>query len=503
MSTIKKASVAKSAPRAKNSWVAALLAGHSALGLGFCALIYLICLSGTVAVFEQELQRWEQPAVPAVTKVGPQAIETAIAKLRQQAPKDAEASITITLPAPDRPQLLVSAGGHEGKGGRTWYADANGRLIAEVRHPAASFVSKLHTDLHLPLFIGRIIVGISGMALLCLVILGALAHPRIFKDAFRLRLGGSRRLELADTHNRLGTWVLPFALLISFTGAFVALFFFMFAGVAATTYRGDMGKAFSDLAGPFPKHDVRPQSLPPVTPLIQRARLAMPAAAIDVLDIQQPGTRAQQIGISLRGSDPLLGATRIVFDGHGRQIYSSATRPHSLPQQLLLATQPVHFGWFGGIGVKIAYGLLGIALCVTTSTGARIWLRRRRDKGHPAPACERLWIAVKWGQPLGIALAVWGALISTSEVLPMVIWLIVSAATLLSAAFLDATDRQDRWLRIALAFTLVAVAASHVGRWYTSQAVVGCWLIDGVILIGAAMMALTLRRRPGSLPATK
>lgn len=497
MSTIKTSSTARLAPRSQNSWVAALLAGHSALGLGFCALIYLICLSGTVAVFKHELQRWEQPSIPIVADVGPHAIETVIEQVRQKAPEDAASSITITMPAPDRPQLLVSAGGHEGEGGRNWYADGDGRLTAEVHHPATSFISELHTGLHMLMPIGTIIVGISGMALLCLVISGALAHPRIFKDAFRLRLGGSRRLELADIHNRLGTWVLPFAFIISFTGAFIALFFFMFAGIAATTYRGDMGKAFADLAGPFPEHDARTQLLPLITPLVERGRRSSPAAVVESINIQQPGTRGQRIGIGLRGTDPLLAATQIVFDGDGRQIYSSVTSPRSFPQQVLLATQPVHFGWFGGIGVKIAYGLLGIALCVTTSTGARIWLQRRRDKGHPAPICERLWVAVKWGQPLGIALAVWGTLISTSEALPTLIWLMVSAMTLLSAAFLNTTDRLDRWFRIALASTLVAVAASHLGRWHTSEAVVACWLIDGLILIVAITMGITLRRRPG------
>lgn len=498
MNTTKTPSTARPTPQSRKNWVQALLAGHSALGLGFCALIYVICLSGTVAVFEQELQRWEQPAIPPVTDAGPHAIETAIANVRQRAPRDAGSSITITLPAPDRPQLLLSAGGHEGKGGRNWYADENGRLIAEVRHPAASFISELHTGLHMPMGIGTIIVGVAGMALLCLVISGTLAHPRIFKDAFRLRLGGSRRLELADMHNRLGTWALPFAFVISFTGAFIALFFFMFAGVAATTYRGDMGRAFTDLAGPFPKHDARAQPLPPIAPLVERVRRSFPATVIESIEVQQPGTRGQQIGIGLRNADPLIGTMRIIFDDGGRQIYSSATRPHSFPQQLLLATQPVHFGWFGGIGVKIAYGLLGIALCVTTSTGVRIWLQRLRDKGRQAPVCERLWIAVKWGQPLGIALAVLGTLLSTSEALPTVIWLTVSLATLLSAAFLHVTDRLDRWLRITLASALMAVAASHLALRHASEAVVACWLVDGVILSGAIVVGLTLRRRPRS-----
>ena len=35
-------------------FVRAMLAGHSALGLAFAALIYLVCFSGSIAVFTQE-----------------------------------------------------------------------------------------------------------------------------------------------------------------------------------------------------------------------------------------------------------------------------------------------------------------------------------------------------------------------------------------------------------------------------------------------------------------
>ena len=49
-------------------FVRAMLAGHSALGLAFAALIYIVCLTGTVSVFLMELQRWEQPDGPRVTE---------------------------------------------------------------------------------------------------------------------------------------------------------------------------------------------------------------------------------------------------------------------------------------------------------------------------------------------------------------------------------------------------------------------------------------------------
>ena len=50
-------------------------------------------------------------------------------------------------------------------------------------------------------------------------------HPRVLRDAFHLRLGGSRRLQEADLHNRLGIWALPFHFTLALTGALCALFF--------------------------------------------------------------------------------------------------------------------------------------------------------------------------------------------------------------------------------------------------------------------------------------
>src|SRR3546814_13053298 len=68
---------------------------------------------------------------------------------------------------------------------------------------------------------GIFLVGLIGVALLSSLVSGILAHPRIFRDAFHLRLGGSKRLQEADLHNRLGAWALPFHIFISLTGAFL------------------------------------------------------------------------------------------------------------------------------------------------------------------------------------------------------------------------------------------------------------------------------------------
>ena len=104
-----------------------------------------------------------------------------------------------------------------------WLADQDGNLVARLEAPFSEFLVHLHTHLHLPATWGLFIVGLTVVALLSSLVSGLLSHPRIFKDAFALRWGGSRRLQEADLHNRLGVWGLPFHIVVTLTGTLLGL----------------------------------------------------------------------------------------------------------------------------------------------------------------------------------------------------------------------------------------------------------------------------------------
>ncbi len=53
----------------KPETVRSVLSSHSILGLAFAAIIYIVCLTGTVAVFAPDLERWEVPGAPIVTRL--------------------------------------------------------------------------------------------------------------------------------------------------------------------------------------------------------------------------------------------------------------------------------------------------------------------------------------------------------------------------------------------------------------------------------------------------
>src|SRR3546814_19907157 len=78
---------------------------------------------------------------------------------------------------------------------------------------------------------------------------GVIAHPRIFRDAFRLRARDKEGVGLADWHNRLSVWSLPFALAIALTGAMIGLGTIGAYGLAARLYKGDVEAAYAPIFG--------------------------------------------------------------------------------------------------------------------------------------------------------------------------------------------------------------------------------------------------------------
>jgi len=475
------------------AFVGAVLSGHSVLGLAVSALIYLICLSGAIVVFAQELERWEQPTGPVLTSVTPAAIDRGLSEIYAKA-GSAGGAISVQLPSGASPRFVLIGGSVEG-GSNKWIADANGRLVEPVAHPATDFLVALHANLHLPRIFGLAVVGLIGVALLALLISGVLAHPRIFREAFTLRRGGSLRLQEADLHNRLGTWGMPFFILVTLTGTVLGAFLLMFGGMAATAYKGDFRRALTEIVGPLEsREDRKPAAIPSMAPFLASMKAREPAAQIQSVEVQHPGTRGQSITMFFEGAGRLSHDQRYIFDAGGQVTSSPRIQPRSLGTRALLSLPPLHFGWFGGPATKIAYGLLGIALCVVTSSGMTIWFARRRDQGRPVPAWERFWTATAWGQP---------AIFAFVAILPLMgihdhslfAWIVMTA--LVYAAVCTALPDKIfgvafRW---SVALLMAVLAIAHVMRWIGTAQDSMAWAIDTAILAGAGLIAVSAKRR--------
>jgi len=412
----------------KNQWlwpisaetVRAVLSSHSLLGLAFAAIIYLVCLTGTIAVFAPDLQRLELPRTPVAAQLAPEAAARALGAAAKQVPGDV--SLNLTLPSPARQGASLVA--YKGRFERNWAVAEDGSL-SPLEAVWTEFLLYLHICLHLPRSWGGFLVGLTGVALLSSLVSGILAHPRVVRDAFHLRLGGSRRLQEADLHNRLGIWALPFHFTLALTGALLGLSTLIVAVLSLLLYRGDTARVYALFLDPPPPVDARAAPLPDIAALVRQAQAQMAGAAVESIVVERPGRADMRVSVHGRQPRLLVAQEEVQFDARGRAIHVERAADLALGTRMLGGIGQLHFGWFGGFPVRLAYGLLGLALCVVTSSGVTIWLARRRDRGRPAPGWERVWAAACWGQP--VILAVTSILAFFMPTVPLTpLWLLLT-----------------------------------------------------------------------------
>ncbi len=480
-------------------FVRAVLKGHSQLGLAFAAVLYLVCLTGTIAVFAHELGRWENATVHAIPSVTPEAVQRALAAAVKRAGTAPE-RVYITLPGDDLPWLQIGAeiAGTD----RSWAADAEGRLTESAAGPWTEFLTRLHINLHLPRTWGLFVVGLSGVALLSSLISGLLAHPRIFRDAFHLRVGGSPRLQEADLHNRLGVWALPFHLTVSLTGALLGLTTLIVGVLGMAVFQGDSQRVYELFLPPHPPGDARPAPLMDLRPMFAQIQRLSPGGKVEYLLLEHPTEMGGAALFNVK-EDPrrLAGTAMFGFNRDGKAYHVTHAAENNLGQAIIGSLGVLHFGWFGGGTIKIAYGLLGLALTYLSAGGVWIWLERRRAKGRPAPGWERIWAAVVWGQPLALAASALAVILigraGAQEVttgLPLTVWGGVSAAALLASAWAPASTLA-RFARLGTAALLLLVALSHLALIGAHTADPMGWTVNGVFTAIAAVLGMIGWRR--------
>ncbi len=95
--------------RLSTGFTRAMLDGHGLLGLSFGAVIYLLCLSGSLIVLVDQLTLWERPEAPIVREVSP----AQLAQVSREGYARARAAgvahdIYVTLPTPELPHFDAS-----------------------------------------------------------------------------------------------------------------------------------------------------------------------------------------------------------------------------------------------------------------------------------------------------------------------------------------------------------------------------------------------------------
>ena len=239
---------------------------------------------------------------------------------------------------------------------------------------------KLHVDLFAGLP-GTLFLGFMGLLLLVATVSGVVLYaPFMRKLEFgAVRRDRSTRVKWLDLHNLLGIATLAWVFVVGATGVINT-----WAELVIKYWQFDQ---MAQMTAPY-------KGLPPPTTLGSLQESVQAAQALEpdmqLRFIAFPGTAfssAHHYAVFMRGTTPLTARLfkPVLVDAQTAQITDSRELPWYVTA--LLVSQPLHFGDYGGMPMKILWALLDVLAIVILGSGLHLWLARRR---RPVTANEGL-----------------------------------------------------------------------------------------------------------------
>ena len=231
---------------------------------------------------------------------------------------------------------------------------------------------KLHTDMFAGLP-GKLFLGFMGLLFVVAIVSGIVVYaPSMRKlDFGAYRASRPRVVRWLDVHNLAGILLVVWALAVGFTGVI-------------NTWADLVIKAwqYGQLAEMTAQYRDKP---PPVT---RSSVEAAAQTAIKVLPDMQPSFIAfpgtlfsskSHYAVFMRGNTPVTSRLLkpALIDAQTGTLTDSRDMPWYVTT--LLISQPLHFGDYGGMPLKIIWAILDVFTIALLVTGLYLWLRRHRS----------------------------------------------------------------------------------------------------------------------------
>ena len=505
-----------------------LVAVHGWSGALLGLLLYAVIVTGTAAVFANEIKAWSGGLLGTSDPFA-RPLNALIERLEAETPEDLREDLSIrATPAGNLWAFFhvdEKVNGVPKERGILYTIAPDGRVIARAEgygdeivaadpfSALGRFYVDLHVRLHVPNPWGLILTGILGLAMLVAAVSGIMMHRHLFTDIFTLR-GRGRLVGLRDLHSVAGTWTLPHAFVLAFTGAYLS--FAIAVGLpmlAKIAFQGDVREMITVLNG-LRVVDARPAASANLDDVLSDAR-DRAAAPLLLVGMTNRGRADARITVFPAPKHGDLSAMRFIYDGATGALIRErpvlGTKP-SMGASLLGLVAPLHFGNFAGWWSRAVWFALGAAGAYVTWSGLSLWVRRRADqRGWRALGRTTAWVG--GGLPFAMAAAAAGYFISRPA-LTTVFWtaaafLIAAALALVPALWARHVERIPPLLfgatgAVLLALPFLRFAAGGPG-WNaalaTGQSAVPAMdvlvVLGGVVCIVSSVIALRSQQADG------
>ena len=332
-------------------------------------MLFIICWSGTIAVFSYELDWLLNPVIRGHTSTEDVDWQKAYEVFEENFPD----SQLYVIHAPLKSGYAIEGVGRKPTSQifRFYIDPVHYQLNGQTTYLN---VQRFFRSFHMALFIqdwriwnvpfGFWVVTFFGFVLLVSLLTGFVFYKKWRKGFFTLKVNKGIKRLWSDAHKLIGLWSIWFALIISFTGIWYLMEFFL----EHPTYKE------IDLAPT--EDDTRYLS---VSELVKRAKTSFPELEIQYVEFND----FKKGIIGFAGSDGSLlvrrRATYVKLKADTGAVYK-IQKPAQLSAYARWweTVDDLHFGKFAGIGSKSIWFLFGLGLCALCLTGAYLQAKRQR-----------------------------------------------------------------------------------------------------------------------------
>ena len=353
---------------------------HTWCGLVVGWVLFAIFFSGTLAVFRQEIDYWMTPELHApMAKADLPAVAQRV--LQDVAPEAARWQ--IDLPGNRVPVLRLRWSATAQDRLQTRYIDHDGLPLSPRATGGGSMIYRFHYGL----LMGRTgmwIVGGLAMAMLVALVTGIIIHAKIFREFFTFRPARPAPRAWLDAHTVSSIVVLPFSLMITYSGLVIWWFIWMPGGLDLA-YPGERAAFFRDMA---PAGFSRTEPSGQRAPLVDLAQIVREAAAIAPGDlvvssiaVSSPGTAQARIEVTRFSEDTLWGVgDRLRFDGASGALIDRLPESGAPAYVAHRIFRILHEMKSAGPWLRWIFFAMSAVSCTMIATGTVLWGTKRRVK---------------------------------------------------------------------------------------------------------------------------
>ncbi|MDO9472602.1 MAG: PepSY domain-containing protein [Caulobacter sp.] len=349
---------------------------HKWTSLICTAFLLLLCVTGLPLIFEHEIDELSGAHGELKPVASDRLLDLDEIMARALANRPGEVGLFMSFDE-DRPVVNVTTGPRpDAPEAAMQFQSLDQRTGEVVTAPAGGvmeFILRLHTDLFLGLP-GLLFMGLMGLLFFVATVSGVVVYrPFMAKlDFGTVRTSRSRRLKWLDYHNLLGIVTLAWVSVVGLTGVINTLSQPIIQ-IWQATQLAEMTAPYKTMA------PVNPRRLGSINAAVATARAAAPGMRPQFVAF--PGgyfSSKHHYAVFMQGDTPLTKTllTPALVDAETGDL--TAMRKMPWYAQALLLSQPLHFGDYGGLPLKILWAVLDIITIIILGSGLYLWLDKRR-----------------------------------------------------------------------------------------------------------------------------